>query len=115
MITEQEAIQMAKELGVGLYTENDIDLTYKELTAFANAVERNVVNRLCEVMMTNGLATGHADTVSDVLQALDEELRSLRSAIRRKTLMEAAERADEFESQAGFVLWCKRMAEGEEE
>lgn len=43
-------------------------------------------------------------------QITPEELTAFANAIERKTLLEAAERAEEFESQGAFVLWCKRMA-----
>ena len=77
----EEIISMAREAG---FTEGDISLFPDLIAHFAALVAAAERNKLAAWMMRQGYATGHGDTVEDLLKELEwqieERIRNEREA-----------------------------------
>jgi hypothetical protein len=74
-MTRDDIIRMAKEAGVGLV--EGASLVYfdmSDLERFANLVAAAEREKLAKWMMQRGYATGHGDTIEDLLQELEWQI-----------------------------------------
>lgn len=79
-MTKEDIIRMAKEAGlddphavVHAYCELKLTDHLERFAALVAAAERN---KLAAWMIERGYATGHGDTIEDLLQELDWQIRS---------------------------------------
>jgi hypothetical protein len=119
-MTKDDVIRMAREAG---WPEWDIVGCEIELERFAALVAAAEREKVAQWMMKRGYATGHGDTLEDLLQELDWQIadgwnRALMNGV--KTEREAcAKVADEFDpemkmSNYGQVIANRIRARGQE-
>ena len=80
-MTRDDTVAMAREAGATPYTNRHYpDLPYhtfnpEQLERFAALVAAAERNKLAEWMMAKGYATGHGDTIEDLLDELEWQVR----------------------------------------
>lgn len=72
MTFEDDIIRMAREAGYGWSTA---DMHFPALERFAALVAAHERNKMARWMMEKGYATGHGDTIEDMLKELDWQAR----------------------------------------
>ena len=72
-MNREEIIRMAREAGFGGFLEPNWDLR-EELERFAALVAAAEREKLAAWMMAQGYATGHGDTVEDLLKELEWQI-----------------------------------------
>ena len=72
-MTREDIIRMAKVCGN--WSEQTVEMNDVGLERFANLVAAAERNKVAQWMIARGYATGHGDTVEDLLKELDWQVR----------------------------------------
>jgi hypothetical protein len=95
----EEIIRMAREAGLDPDLWNYTD-AFERFAALVAAAERE---KVAAWMMARGYATGHGDTIEDLLQELDWQIREQE----REACAKVCEDIDtEYEGQDVLATWC---------
>ena len=82
-MTQEDIIRMAREAGIEFFNSTDPEVYGREYCeawieeqhAFAKLIAAAERNKVAQWMIARGYATGHGDTVEDLLKELDWQVR----------------------------------------
>ena len=122
-MTRDDIIRMAKEAGFdallpseeilgrgGIYTGSDDEIS-DELERFANLVAAAERNKVAQWMIARSYATGHGDTVEDLLKELDWQVREEERELCAQVCEEIANKPSNM--VLGVALECAKAIRGE--
>ena len=107
MMTREEIIRMAREAGFDPHDmSDDFTCNLEDIERFASLVAAAEREKVARWMMERGYATGHGDTIEELLQELDWQIREQERELIARSMDKQADLACDYLDRK----WAQEMA-----